>query len=77
MENYAARKSGSDVGLYTTSVSEQYAYEKPMEYCNHEDIRWIALTGAGVPGLRAQANGAFLQASAVPHTDEQMMQVEY
>jgi beta-galactosidase len=77
MENYADRKSGFDVGLYTTAVNEQYAYEKPMEHANHEDVRWAALSGAGLPGLVAQADGDLLQASALPHTDEQMTPVEY
>jgi beta-galactosidase len=77
MENYADRKRGFDVGLYSTGVNEQYAYEKPMERANHEDIRWAALTGAGLPGLLAQADGDLLQASALPHTDEQMTPVEY
>ncbi|MHB1034398.1 MAG: glycoside hydrolase family 2 TIM barrel-domain containing protein [Pirellulales bacterium] len=77
MENYADRKRGFDVGLYSTGVSEQYAYEKPMERANHEDIRWAALTGAGLPGLLAQADGDLLQTSALPHTDEQMTPVEY
>ena len=77
MENYADRKRGFDVGLYNTGVTEQYAYEKPMERANHEDIRWVALTGTGLPGLLAQANGGLLQMSALPHTDEQMTPVEY
>ena len=42
MENYADRKRGFDVGLYGTGVNEQYAYEKPMERGNHEDVRWAA-----------------------------------
>ena len=77
MENYADRKRGFDVGLYSTGVNEQYAYEKPMERGNHEDIRWAALTGAGLPALLAQADGELLQVSALPHTDEQMTPVEY
>ena len=77
MENYADRKRGFDVGLYSTGVNEQYAYEKPMEHGNHEDIRWAALSGAGLPGLLAQADGELLQVSALPHTDEQMTPVEY
>jgi len=77
MENYADRKRGFDVGLYSTGVNEQYAYEKPLERANHEDIRWAALSGAGLPGLLAQADGGLLQASALPHTDEQMTPVEY
>jgi beta-galactosidase len=58
-------------------VNDQYAYEKPMERGNHEDIRWAALSGAGLPGLLAQADGDLLQASALPHTDEQMTPIEY
>ena len=77
MENYADRKRGFDVGLYSTGINEQYAYEKPMEYGNHEDVRWAALTGVGTPGLLVQARGELLQASALPHTDEQMTPVEY
>ena len=48
-----------------------------MEQANHEDLRWIALTGSRLPGLLAQADGQFLQASAGTHTDEQMTPVEY
>jgi beta-galactosidase len=77
MENYSDRKTGFDVGLYTTGVNDQYAYEKPMERANHEDVRWAALTGAGLPGLKVQATGELLQVAALPHTDEQMMPVEY
>ena len=85
MENYADRKSGFNVGLYTTGVNEQYAYEKPMERANHEDVRWLTLRGAGLPSLLAEglpsllaeADGGLLQFSALPHTDEQMTPVEY
>ena len=77
MENYADRKSGADVGLYRVGVASQYAYEKPMEHANHEDISWLALTGAGLPGLLVQGDSGLLQASAVTHTDEQMTPVEY
>ena len=77
MENYPDRKRGFDVGLYSTGVNEQYEYEKPMERGNHEDVRWAALTGSGLPGLLAQANMDLLQVSALPHTDEEMTPVEY
>jgi beta-galactosidase len=77
MENYPDRKRGFDVGLYSSGVNDQYAYEKPMERANHEDIRWVGLTGAKLPGLFAQADGGLLQMSALPHTDEQMTPVEY
>ena len=78
MENYADRKRGSDVGLYSSTVREQMTpYAKPMECGNHEDVRWAAVTGEGMPGLLAQADGGLLQVSAIPYTDEQMVPVEY
>jgi beta-galactosidase len=80
MENYADRKRGSDVSMYSSTVAEQRTpYAKPMESGNHEDVRWAALTGTGLglPGLVAQADGALLQVSAQPYTDEVMTPIEY
>jgi|GEM_PF-1463164 len=76
-ENYADRKTGFDVGLYSVGVNGQYEYEKPMERGNHEDVRWGALTGKGIPGLVVKSAGGLLQMAALPHTDEEMMQCEY
>jgi beta-galactosidase len=79
MENYADRKRGFDVGLYTGTVrGNMTPYAKPMENGNHEDVRWAAVSGKGLPGLMAQADaGNLLQAGALPYTDEQMDPVEY
>jgi beta-galactosidase len=73
MENYSDRDRGSDVGLYSSSVEEQLTpYPKPMEAGNHEDIRWAALGGAGLPTLMAMSEGSLLQVSALPWMDEQL-----
>ncbi len=73
MENYSDRDRGSDVGLYSSSVAEQMTpYPKPMEAGNHEDIRWAALGGAGLPTLMAVGKGKLLQVSALPLMDEQL-----
>ena len=78
MENYADRKRGSDLGLYSSSVREQLTpYSKPMECGNHEDVRWAALSGDGRPTLMVQADSTNLQVSALPYTDEVMTPVEY
>ena len=78
LENYADRKRGSDVGLYGSSVrGNMTPYAKPMENGNHEDVRWAAVSGKGLPCLMAQADGGVLQAAALPYTDEQMDPVEY
>jgi beta-galactosidase len=78
MENYADRKRGFDVGLYSSSVREQMTpYAKPMECGNHEDVRWAAVGGNGLPTLLAAAEGGTMQVSALPYTDEVMTPIEY
>ena len=78
MENYSDRKRGSDVGLYSGTVKANMTpYAKPMECGNHEDVRWAALDGNGMPGLLVQADGGLLQAAALPYTDEVMDPIEY
>jgi beta-galactosidase len=76
-ENYADRKSGSDVGVYELGVSDQYEYEKPMERGNHEEVRWASLSGKNMPELTVVSDEQLMQVSALPHTDEQMFPVEY
>lgn len=78
MENYADRKRGFDVSLYSSTVREQMTpYAKPMECGNHEDVRWAVVGGNSVPSLMAQAHGSLLQVAALPYTDEQMEKPEY
>jgi beta-galactosidase len=73
MENYSDRDRGSDVGLYSSSVQEQLTpYPKPMEAGNHEDVRWAALEGAGLPTMMAVSDGKLMQVSALPLMDEQL-----
>lgn len=76
-ENYSDRKASADIGIYDMEVGGQYEYEKPMERGNHEDVRWVTLSGSGRPGLTLKADGEPMQFSALPHTDEQMDTVEY
>jgi beta-galactosidase len=76
-ENYADRKTGSDIGLYELNVNDQYEYEKPMERGNHEDVRWIQLSGKDLPSLLIKADENLMQVSALPHTDEQMYPTQY
>ncbi len=78
MENYVDRKRGSDVGRYSSTVAQQMTgYAKPMEQGNHEDARWVALKGGAMPTLLVQSQGAPLQFSALPYTDETMNPIEY
>jgi len=76
-ENYSDRKSVADVGVYELGVNEQYEYEKPMERGNHEEVRWAKLSGNDMPSLLVQSDEKLMQVAALPHTDEQMQNVEY
>ncbi|MFE5812197.1 glycoside hydrolase family 2 TIM barrel-domain containing protein [Streptomyces sp. NPDC056479] len=51
-ENYADRHDGTDVGVYSGTVSEQWTpYIRPQENGNKTDVRWIALTDTRGAGL--------------------------
>jgi beta-galactosidase len=44
-ENYIDRKAGAAVGLYHSTVDEQYVpYIMPQEHGNKTDVRWLTLT---------------------------------
>jgi beta-galactosidase len=78
MENYGDRKSGFNVGHYSSSVVNQMTgYEKPMEQGNHEDIRWANLKSASGLGLNVSQVDSVMQMSALPYSDEEMDPVEY
>ncbi|WP_031481796.1 glycoside hydrolase family 2 TIM barrel-domain containing protein [Streptomyces bicolor] len=51
-ENYVDRNNGTDVGVYSGTVSGQWTpYIRPQENGNKTDVRWIALTDARGTGL--------------------------
>ena len=57
-ENYADRKSGSPVGLYSTTIDADLAascYSEPGEYGNRTDCRWMEITDADGKGYRITA----------------------
>jgi len=51
-ENYWDRNDGTDVGLYSATVCDQWtSYIRPQENGNKTDVRWVALTGQDGVGL--------------------------
>ncbi|MGW0914542.1 glycoside hydrolase family 2 TIM barrel-domain containing protein [Streptomyces sp. NPDC002784] len=51
-ENHWDRNNGTDVGLWSGTVSGQWEpYIRPQENGNRTDVRWIALTGPDGTGL--------------------------
>jgi beta-galactosidase len=51
-ENYADRKTSADVGLYESTVADQYTpYIRPQENGYKTDTRWLALTNDSGNGV--------------------------
>ncbi len=71
-ENYIDRNTGAPVGLYESTVAEQYVpYILPQENGNKTDVRWMCLrdeTGAGL--LAAAGEAMEFGVSHIP--DEQL-----
>jgi beta-galactosidase len=52
-ENYADRKDGTPVGLWKSTVTQQYVpYPKPQSCGNKEEVRWLTLTDRKGKGIR-------------------------
>ncbi|MBW8863704.1 MAG: DUF4981 domain-containing protein, partial [Verrucomicrobia bacterium] len=52
-ENYSDRKASADVGVWRSTVSEQYVpYVRPQDNGNKEDVRWMELTDTNGYGIR-------------------------
>ncbi|MET9158207.1 glycoside hydrolase family 2 TIM barrel-domain containing protein [Streptomyces parvulus] len=71
-ENHWDRNTGTDVGLYSGTVAEQWTpYIRPQENGNKTDVRWIALTGPDGKGLLASGE-PLLEANASHFTPEDL-----
>jgi len=52
-ENYADRKDCTPIGLWKSTVTEQYVpYPRPQECGNKEGVQWLSLTDAKGKGLK-------------------------
>ncbi|TQE27420.1 DUF4981 domain-containing protein [Streptomyces ipomoeae] len=73
-ENHWDRKDGTDVGLYSGTVAEQWTpYIRPQENGNKTDVRWVALTGRDGEGLLVSAEpGTLLEFNASHFTPEDL-----
>jgi beta-galactosidase len=73
-ENYADRKRGAAVGLYRSTVDEQFTpYVYPSECGGKEDVRWLALMDEAGFGLMA-IGGRPLHFDALHYTIEDLAQ---
>ncbi|WP_067458128.1 glycoside hydrolase family 2 TIM barrel-domain containing protein [Actinomadura macra] len=66
VENYADRKDGTRMGVWSSTVEEQYVpYYRPQDHGNHDDVRWAVLTD-GRAGLLV---GGDVEAGVTPYDD--------
>lgn len=77
-ENYTDRHSGTKVGCYETTVTDNFfPYMEPSETGNRTGVRWIALTDETGEGLLAAADNAPMEASALHYTPEALTQAKH
>jgi beta-galactosidase len=71
-ENHWDRNNGTDVGLYSGTVSEQWTpYIRPQENGNKTEVRWVALTDGSGKGLLASGE-PLLEVNASHSTPEDL-----
>jgi beta-galactosidase len=71
-ENYQDRNSSAFVGLYNSTVDEQFIpYVRPQENGYKTGVRWMALTGKDNKGIFIQGDPQFCF-SALPYTYDDM-----
>ncbi|MFE9726790.1 glycoside hydrolase family 2 TIM barrel-domain containing protein [Streptomyces sp. NPDC005794] len=71
-ENHWDRNNGTDVGLHSGTVSEQWTpYVRPQENGNKTDVRWVALTDGSGKGLLASGE-PLLEVNASHFTPEDL-----
>ena len=73
LNNYNDRKTGSFIGIYSSTVQEQYVnFPKPQSMGNREDVRWCALRDSKGVGLAFVSEEGTFSASALPWSALQM-----
>lgn len=71
-ETYVDRKLGSKVGVYESTVEDQFfPYIKPSENGNKTDVRWLTLTNDNGEGLMVSGSPV-LEFSALHYTQEEL-----
>lgn len=77
-DSYADRKSGCDVGIWNSTVSDQFVnFVYPQETGNKTDVRYLALTGKDGSGLLIDAQDHLLNVSALHYTQEDLEQANH
>lgn len=76
-DSYWDRKDGYDVGIYNSTVREQFTnFVLPQETGNKTDVRWMAITDDENDGLMFDAS-SLMEASALHYTQEDLQQAKH
>lgn len=77
MENYSDRKSGSHLGVYSTTVTDMLEFNvKPQTSGGREDLRWVKFTNKGGQGLLVETEGQ-VNFSALHYADLDLMYADH
>jgi beta-galactosidase len=77
-ENYPDRKTSADMGVWRSTVAEQYvSYVRPQECGNHEDTRWVELTDVQGSGVKISARQNTFSFSALHFTANDLASVRH
>lgn len=75
-ENYADRKTGQFVGVYSAEVDDMVTnYTRPQSNGNREDVRWASLTD-GNDGILFIAPD-LMSISALPYSEQQLFEADH
>lgn len=65
-ENYSDRKESSPIGLYRSTVTDQYIpYPRPQDTGNKENVQWLKLTDNKGKGIQISCTSGSMSASAL------------
>lgn len=68
-ENYSDRKENSPIGLYHSTVTDQYIpYPRPQDTGNKENVQWLKLTDNKGKGIQISCTSGSMSASALHFT---------
>ena len=68
-ENYVDRKTASSIGVYSSTVTDQYVpYPVPQETGNKENIHWVELADKAGKGIRFTCTSEKMSGSALHFT---------
>ncbi|MBR3087114.1 MAG: DUF4981 domain-containing protein [Kiritimatiellae bacterium] len=77
-ENYPDRHEGSRIGLWESTVAEQYfPYIVPQEHGRHGETRWVELRDARGRGIRVEAIGSPFAFRATHLPDEALWRARH